>query len=98
MIAGLGRMLANEVCHRAKVSPFAMTGGSAPEGAGVHDATTPAWPTAWRYERTRTDMSCHRPAGRGARRAGEALQAAATRDPLGQLQRLHRGVLASHAS
>ena len=25
-IAGLGRRLANEVCHRAKLSPFAMTG------------------------------------------------------------------------
>ena len=24
-IAGLGRRLANEVCHRAKLSPFAMT-------------------------------------------------------------------------
>ena len=25
-IAGLGRMLANEICHRARLSPFAMTG------------------------------------------------------------------------
>ena len=26
LIAGLGRRLANEVCHRAKLSPFASTG------------------------------------------------------------------------
>ena len=32
-IAGLGRMLANEVCHRAKVSPFAMTGKLGADGA-----------------------------------------------------------------
>ena len=25
-VAGIGRRLANEVCHRAKLSPFAMTG------------------------------------------------------------------------
>ena len=24
-VAGLGRMLANEICHRAKLSPFAMS-------------------------------------------------------------------------
>ena len=33
MIAGLGRMLANEVCHRAKISPFAMTGKLGADGA-----------------------------------------------------------------
>ena len=32
-IAGLGRRLANETCHRAKVSPFAMTGRLGLEGA-----------------------------------------------------------------
>ena len=32
-IAGLGRMLANEVCHRAKISPFAMTGKLGADGA-----------------------------------------------------------------
>jgi formamidopyrimidine-DNA glycosylase len=30
-IAGLGRRLANEVCHRAKLSPFAMTGKLGPD-------------------------------------------------------------------
>ena len=34
-IAGLGRRLANEVCHRAKLSPFAMTGKLGPDGAAT---------------------------------------------------------------
>lgn len=33
ILAGLGRRLANEVCHRAKRSPFAMTGGLGEDGA-----------------------------------------------------------------
>jgi formamidopyrimidine-DNA glycosylase len=57
-IAGLGRMLANEVCHRAKVSPFAMTGKLGAAGAAtivkaIHEAVD----DGLTYERTRTDMS-----------------------------------------
>ena len=57
-IAGLGRMLANEVCHRAKISPFAMTGKLGLEGASaivsaIHDAVD----EGLAYERTRPDMS-----------------------------------------
>ena len=57
-IAGLGRMLANEVCHRAHMSPFAMTGklgaeGAATVAAAIHDAID----DGLTYERTRTDMS-----------------------------------------
>ena len=57
-IAGLGRMLANEVCHRAKLSPFAMTrtlgaAGAATVCAAIHDAID----EGLAYERTRTDMS-----------------------------------------
>ena len=57
-IAGLGRMLANEVCHRAKVSPFAMTGklgadGRAPVRAAIHECVD----DGLAYERTRPDMS-----------------------------------------
>ncbi len=73
-IAGLGRMLANEVCHRAKVSPFAMTGKLGPEGAAtvwqaIHDAID----DGLAYERTRTDMSssADRP-GRVHHRVGQA--------------------------
>ena len=57
-IAGLGRMLANEVCHRAKLSPFAMTGKLGLEGAAkVLQAIHEAVDDGLAYERTRTDMS-----------------------------------------
>jgi formamidopyrimidine-DNA glycosylase len=72
-IAGLGRMLANEICHRAKVSPFAMTGKLGPDGAAaivaaIHDAVE----DGLAYERTRSNMSssADRP-GRVHGRVGE---------------------------
>ncbi len=78
-IAGLGRMLANEVCHRAKVSPFAMTGKLGADGASVivaaiHDAVD----DGLAYERTRSDMSssADRP-GRVHGRVGEPCPACA---------------------
>jgi len=57
-IAGLGRLLANEVCHRARLSPFAMTAKLGPQGASavvaaIHDCVD----EALAYERTRDDMS-----------------------------------------
>jgi formamidopyrimidine-DNA glycosylase len=73
-IAGLGRMLANEVCHRARTSPFAMTGKLGLEGAtAVRDAIHAAVADGLAYERTRTDMSssADRP-GAVHGRAGEA--------------------------
>ncbi len=73
-IAGLGRMLANEVCHRAKLSPFAMTGklgltGATAVVAAIHEAVD----DGLAYERTRTNMSssADRP-GRVHGRVGEA--------------------------
>ena len=73
MIAGLGRMLANEVCHRAKVSPFAMTRKLGAVGAktileAIHDAVD----EGLTYERTRDSMSssADRP-GRVHNRVGE---------------------------
>jgi formamidopyrimidine-DNA glycosylase len=57
-IAGLGRMLANEVCHRAKVSPFAMTGKLGADGARqVRAAIHACVEEGLAYERTRPDMS-----------------------------------------
>ena len=73
-IAGLGRMLANEICHRAKLSPFAMTGKLGAEGAAaVFAAMLEAIDDGLTYERTRTDMSssADRP-GRVHGRVGEA--------------------------
>lgn len=72
-IAGIGRMLANEICHRAKVSPFAMTGKLGPDGAtAVFTAMHEAIDDGLAYERTRTDMSssADRP-GRVHHRVGE---------------------------
>ena len=73
-IAGLGRMLANEVCHRAKLSPFAMTGRLGVDGAtAVMAAIHEAVDEGLTYERTRSDMSssADRP-GRVHGRVGEA--------------------------
>lgn len=58
LIAGLGRMLANEVCHRAKLSPFAMTGKLGAEGAhAVRNAIHACVADGLAYARTRSDMS-----------------------------------------
>jgi formamidopyrimidine-DNA glycosylase len=58
MIAGIGRRLANEVCHRARVSPFANTRKLGPEGAArVGDAIRSCIADSLRDERGRTDMS-----------------------------------------
>ncbi len=57
-VAGLGRMLANEVCHRARLSPFAMTGKLGVEGAhAVRAAIHACVDEGLAYERTRSDMS-----------------------------------------
>jgi formamidopyrimidine-DNA glycosylase len=72
-IAGLGRRLANEVCHRAKLSPFAMTGKLGPDGAAeVVKAIRDAVAEGLEYERGRDDMSSSkdRP-GRVHHRTGE---------------------------
>ena len=51
-------MLANEVCHRAKISPFAMTGKLGADGAAaVVTAIHEAVDEGLAYERTRPDMS-----------------------------------------
>jgi len=58
MIAGIGRRLANEVCHRARVSPFANTRKLGIDGAAkVGDAIRSCIAESLEYERTRTDMS-----------------------------------------
>ncbi len=57
-IAGLGRRLANEVCHEAKLSPFAMTGKLGLAGATqVVRAIRACVDEGLAYERTRPDMS-----------------------------------------
>jgi formamidopyrimidine-DNA glycosylase len=57
-IAGLGRRLANEICHRARVSPFAMTKKLGPDGADrVVEAIRASIADGLEYERSRPDMS-----------------------------------------
>jgi formamidopyrimidine-DNA glycosylase len=65
-IAGLGRRLANEICHRAKLSPFASTTKLGPDApARLVDAIRASIDEGLAYERSRDDMSssADRPGG-----------------------------------
>jgi formamidopyrimidine-DNA glycosylase len=58
ILAGLGRRLANEICHRAKLSPFASTGKLDDEAVDrLHAAIGECIAESLAYERTRKDMS-----------------------------------------
>lgn len=58
IIAGMGRRLANEICHRAKISPFANTGKLDDDAVGrLHAAIADCIAESLAYERTRADMS-----------------------------------------
>ncbi len=57
-VAGLGRRLANEVCWRARLSPFANTHKLAhTDVAALREAIVAAIDEGLAYERTRSDMS-----------------------------------------
>jgi formamidopyrimidine-DNA glycosylase len=57
-IAGLGRRMANEVCHRARISPFAMTRKLGIDGATkIVGAIAASVDDGLEYERSRPDMS-----------------------------------------
>lgn len=57
-VAGLGRRLANEICHRAKLSPFTMTASVDRDGAAaLVEAISAAVDEGLAYERGRNDMS-----------------------------------------
>jgi len=57
-IAGLGRRLANEVCHQAKLSPFATCSKlDADAVARMHEAIGTCIDESLAYERSRDDMS-----------------------------------------
>jgi formamidopyrimidine-DNA glycosylase len=58
MVAGIGRRLANEICHRARISPFATTRQLGPAGAAaVADAMHACISESLEVERGREDMS-----------------------------------------
>ena len=74
IVAGIGRRLANEICHRAKLSPFATTGKLDDEAVDrLHDAIGACIAESLAVERTRSDMSssAERP-GAVHHREGEA--------------------------
>ena len=57
-LAGLGRRLANEICNRAKVSPFANTKKLTDDQIGaLHKAIDDCLAESLTYERSRSDMS-----------------------------------------
>jgi formamidopyrimidine-DNA glycosylase len=57
-IAGLGRLLANEVCHAARLSPFAMTGKLGAKGAAaVVEAIHRCCEEGLAFEREQANMS-----------------------------------------
>ena len=57
-VAGLGRRLANEVCHRARLSPFANAAGLDEEEVGrLHRAIGETVAESLEYERSRDEMS-----------------------------------------
>jgi formamidopyrimidine-DNA glycosylase len=73
ILAGIGRRLANEICHRAQLSPFASTAKLTPdEVKRLHVAMGECIDESLDYERTRDDMSssADRPGG-VHHRAGE---------------------------
>jgi len=72
-IAGIGRRLANEVCHRARVSPFAMTRSMTLDDANtIVSAIRDAIDEGLAAERGRDDMSSSKErTGRVHGRAGE---------------------------
>ena len=58
IVAGMGRRLANEICHRAKISPFASTGKLDDDAVErLHTAIRECIEESLAYERTRSDMS-----------------------------------------
>ncbi len=58
ILAGLGRRLANEVCHRAKLSPFASSAKLDADAIDrLHAAMGACIAESLAYERTRSDMS-----------------------------------------
>jgi formamidopyrimidine-DNA glycosylase len=58
ILAGMGRRLANEVCHRAKLSPFATTGKLGDDAVDrLYTAIGACIEESLAVERTRSDMS-----------------------------------------
>jgi formamidopyrimidine-DNA glycosylase len=86
VLAGLGRRLANEVCHRAHLSPFAMTSSLGEEGAArVVGAIRDVVAEGLAFERARTAGESDEGAagGRGIRMSASKERPAAVHDRAG---------------
>ena len=97
-LAGLGRMLANEICHTAKLSPFAMTAKLTADEidrlARGHPATCIADGAGLRAD-ARRHVEVGGPPRRGAPPQGRAVPGLRRHHPGGRVQRL-RGRLLPH--
>lgn len=89
VVAGIGRRLANEVCHRARLSPFTSTRRLEPEQVeAVHRAIAELVAEGMADERTRTQMSAsadrpaavHAKAGQPCPVCGDIVRAIEYRD------------------
>ena len=95
-IAGLGRRLANEICHRAKLSPFAndVEARRATRSTTLVEAIRVCIDESLAYERSRDDMSSSkdRPGQRPPPR-GRALPGVRRHRPRGRVPQLHGQLL-----
>lgn len=58
IVSGVGRRLANEICHRARLSPFAQTSKLGPDdAAALVEAIDAVVAEGLEYDRTRDEMS-----------------------------------------
>ncbi|MGH8901423.1 MAG: DNA-formamidopyrimidine glycosylase family protein [Egibacteraceae bacterium] len=89
ILAGLGRRLANEVCHRARLSPFAKTAAiGAADAARVVEAIREVVTEGLAFERSREEMSAskdrpaavHNRAGKACPACGDTVRSVSYRD------------------
>ena len=95
IIAGLGRRLANEICHRAQLSPFANTAKlDRDEVKRLAEAIQACIDEGLAYERGLDEMSssADRP-GHVHHRAGEPCPMCGDDDPVRRVHALHRRLL-----
>ncbi len=83
IIAGLGRRLANDICHEAQISPFAMTGKFSDEQVeALHSAIGTCIDRSLEFERAQTEIvaskkrpsAVHNNTGEPCPRCGEAVR------------------------
>lgn len=85
ILAGLGRRLANEVCHRARLSPFTMTTALGEDGAArVVEAIRGLVAEGLAFERSRAGGTAGAAGGRGLQMSASKDRPAAVHDRAGE--------------